>query len=81
MVRGKDGKKREHTSFGGSAKRTSNKHQGGLRRAREDQERNPNPNTAAGRAIIAAQKKAEADARRIAAEKKARHAKKKGRER
>jgi len=56
VAKGKDGKDREHRGFG---KRTEQKHQDGQTRNKRDQERNPNPNTRAGRQIIAA-KKAEA---------------------
>ncbi|TDO49231.1 hypothetical protein EV643_106200 [Kribbella sp. VKM Ac-2527] len=55
MAKGKDGKEREHRGFG---KRTEQKHQDGQTRNKKDQERNPNPNTRAGREIIAAKKAA-----------------------
>ena len=54
MATGKDGKDREHKGFG---KGTKPKHQEGQSRNQADQQRNPNPNTQAGRAIIKAQKK------------------------
>lgn len=53
MARGKDGKDREHKGFG---KRTEQKHQDGQSRNKADQQRNPNPNTRAGREIIANKK-------------------------
>ncbi|WP_433009772.1 hypothetical protein [Kribbella sp. CA-294648] len=49
---GKDGK--EHKT--GTSKNTKGKHETGQSRNKADQERNPNPNTRAGRNIIAAKK-------------------------
>jgi hypothetical protein len=55
MAWGKDGKEREHTTS--KSKNSKGQHQTGQARNQADQTRNPNPNTRAGKAIIAAKKK------------------------
>jgi hypothetical protein len=50
MAWGKDGKEREHTTK--KSKSSKDQHQGGQSRNQADQQRNPNPNTRAGRAIM-----------------------------
>ncbi|WBQ06478.1 hypothetical protein [Kribbella sp. CA-293567] len=55
MAFGKNGKPgKEHTTS--TSKNTKGKHQAGQARAQADQQRNPNPNTRAGRNIIAKKK-------------------------
>jgi hypothetical protein len=55
MATGKDGKDREHN---GKGKNTETKHQYGQARNKADQQRSPNPNTRAGKAIIQQNKEA-----------------------